>query len=513
MHAMSGGYGRGASERRWSRRTLLKGAGLVALGAAPAAAMAAKAPVGGTAVPAEPRRDPSGGRLFRIEQARVNPDGAAEVTAQTVDGQLPGPELRFREGELLRILLQNALPSEPTTVHWHGLLLPAAMDGVPDISQPPVAPGEFFVYEFPLVQSGTYWYHSHYELQEQRGLAGALIIEAKDEAGAYDRDYVLFLADWLHSDPAAIIPGLRRAAGGMKDSGMNMQPGGDGSAKSMPADAAPDLSDVKYDAFLLNGRGPADPWTCTAKAGERIRFRLINGAASTTFRFGIDAHPLTLTHADGQPVAPVEVDQLLIGMGECYDFLVPVTEAGSFTIRAEAQDGSGQAIGIVRTPEAPARANMNRPSWQGRTLAYGQLRARRPTELPPQMRSFTLPLEGRMADYVWLIEGAAWPQADPLIIAPGEQVLVEMTNRTRMWHPMHLHGHFFRLLAPGVDPRLAPSKHTVNVAPGETVRLQFVADNPGRWFFHCHNLYHLLAGMAREWIYRVPVGGSAGGGQ
>ena len=314
--------------RDWSRRTLLKGSGLAALAVAPGGALAKTAAMRG------PLHSLDGGRLFHIEQTRINPDGAAEVVALTVNGRFPGPELRLREGELFRVALQNGLPDEPATVHWHGLLVPSAMDGVPGISQPPVPPGEFYVYEFPLVQSGTYWYHSHYELQEQRGLAGALIIEAKDEEGAYDRDYVLLLSDWLHSDPAAIIPQLRRSAGGMKTG--EAKPADPGTkTTSMPADAAPDLSDVAYDAFLLNGRGAADPFVAVAKAGERIRFRLINGAASTFFRFGIDGHALTVTHADGQPVAPVEVESLLIGMGECYDLLVHVTASGSSTIRAE----------------------------------------------------------------------------------------------------------------------------------------------------------------------------------
>ena len=195
-------------------------------------------------------------------------------------------------------------------------------------------------------------------------------------------------------------------------------------------------------------------------------------------------------------------------MGECYDLLIHVTASGSSTIRAESQDGSGQAIGIVRTADASATADRRKPRWQGRSLRYGQLHARRPMELPPPSRTYALPLAGRMADYVWTIGGETWPDAEPLILSPGDQVLVEMTNQTRMWHPMHLHGHFFRLLSQGVDPRLAPFKHTVSVAPGETARIQFLADNPGRWFFHCHNVYHLLAGMAREWIYRVPVGGA-----
>lgn len=441
---------------------------------------------------------------FAIGPASLDPDDSKQVPAVLVNGTLPGPEIRAREGEILRVLVENRLADTPTSIHWHGVLVPAGMDGVPDISNAPIAPGQTYVYEYPLRQSGTYWYHSHFGFQEQLGCYGALIIEPAHETLRVERDAAIVLGDWLHRDPAEVFAQLRGAAatppaamngmkmGGAKMDGMKM--GG------MPAGGAPDLSDVKYDAFLLNGRGPADPWSLAVKPGDRVRLRLVNGGASTYFRIRLDGHSLRITHADGLAVEPVDVDHLLMGMGETYDAVAHITAPGSYTLHAVAQDGSGQALGVLHTAGVAAQPNRAMPAFDGRALSYADLRAPAPTTLPdgPAQR-FELPLQGDMARYVWMIAGQAWPKADPLRIRRGERIELTLINQTMMWHPMHLHGHYFRLLQ-GAGER-CPLKHTVNVAPNETVRIEFTADNPGNWFFHCHNVYHLEAGMAREFVY------------
>ena len=191
------------------------------------------------------------------------------------------------------------LADQPTAIHWHGLLLPAGMDGVPDVANYPIAPRRVYVYEYPLRQSGTYWYHSHWQLQDQIGLAGPLVIEAADEPLRVDHDVVVMLGDWLYGSPYAALDALKK-----------------GPAKPMPPEAMakPDLADVAHDAFLLNGRGTANPWTFAARPGARIRLRIINAGASTYFRVPLDGHPLTVTHADGLAVDPVNVDYLLMGM-------------------------------------------------------------------------------------------------------------------------------------------------------------------------------------------------------
>jgi FtsP/CotA-like multicopper oxidase with cupredoxin domain len=440
---------------------------------------------------------------FGIAPASIAPDGAQPVAAVLASGRLPGPEVRVREGDLLRILVQNQLPDSPTSIHWHGLLVPAAMDGVPDVSNAPIAAGQTYVYEYPIRQSGTYWYHSHVDFQEQVGCYGAFVVEPIREALKTDRDAVVVFGDWMHRSPEEVFQQLRGGAAaarptqasGSQPNGMKMGANAPGTAM-----AGVDLSDVKYDAFLLNGRAPNDPWTLAVRPGERVRLRMINGGASTYFRVRLDGHRLRVTHADGPAVRPVTVDHLLMGMGEVYDAVVRIRGRGSYTLHAVAQDGSGQAIGVLHTPEVEPQPNRAMPSFDGRALSYADLRAPEPTTLPGgPLRTFRLPLSGDMANYVWMIGGQAWPKADPLRIRQGERVQIELVNESMMWHPMHLHGHFFRLLQGARD--YCPLKHSVNVAPRETVRIEFTADNPGNWFFHCHNSYHLEAGMAREFVY------------
>jgi FtsP/CotA-like multicopper oxidase with cupredoxin domain len=523
---------------RMSRRSLLK-SGMASVAAA---SVLARTRSGRGEVPPAPTSPPSYvprpfavQYRFRVGATTLNPDGKAAVPGVTVNGQYPAPEIRAREGTTLRVQVENGLEDSPTAIHWHGLLLPAAMDGVPDISNFPIASRRVFLYEYPLLQSGTYWYHSHWQFQEQVGFAGPLVIEPKDEPLRVDHDAVVMLADWLHRSPDEVFAELRKAPASGKPAvtGMQMQPGM-GMKMQAPTDAttrptmgmrpspsttvqgqtgmdmtaqpgapaAADLSDVRYDAFLLNGRGTQDPWTLAARPGARVRLRLINGGASTYFRVRLDGHPLQVTHADGLAVEPVTVDHILMGMAEVYDVLVALSASGSYTLHAVAQDGSGQAIGVLHTPDVTPKPNLETPAFDGRALAYTDLRAVAPTTLPEgPVRPFTLALQGDMKTYTWMINAQAYPKADPLLIRQGDRVQIEMPNQTMMWHPMHLHGHFFRVLQ-GAGER-APLKHTVNVPPRETVRIEFTADNPGQWFFHCHNLYHLEAGMARVFQYEA----------
>lgn len=499
---------------RVTRRTLLRGgaASLAVLGsgawAGPSEAIAGEAPsgrAGDAAPPYVPRPNPTR-YVLGVARSTMNPDGKRPMPSCVVNGSLPGPEIRVREGEQFRALVENRLTDAPTAIHWHGLLVPAGMDGVPDISAVPTSPGRTFVYEYPILQSGTYWYHSHVGFQEQTGFYGPFIIEPREETLRADHDAVVMLGDWLHRSPEEVFAELRGkqgtppAAGGM--AGMAGMPAPAAAPASMAMKGGADLSDVKYDAFLLNGTAPDAPWTLAARPGERIRLRLINAAGSTYFRVRLDDHPLEVTHADGLAVEPVTVDHLLMGMAECYDVVVALGKSGSYTLHAVAQDGSGQAIGVLHTPDVKPAPNRAMPTFAGRALEYADLRAPAPTVLPTgASRKFRLPLQGDMSAYVWMIDGQAWPQADPLVVRAGDRVEIELVNQTMMWHPMHLHGHFFRLLQGAGD--FCPLKHTVNVAPSETVRIEFTADNPGRWFFHCHNVYHLEAGMARELVYEV----------
>ncbi|MBW3554722.1 MAG: multicopper oxidase family protein, partial [Gemmatimonadetes bacterium] len=378
------------------------------------------------------------------------------------NGRFPGQEIRVREGERLRVVLENGVP-ESTTVHWHGVPVPNRMDGVPAVTQEPVRPGESFVYEYVAEPAGSYMYHSHVALQLDRGLLGPLIIEERSPHVDYDREYTVVLDDLLTGEPR-----LTQGRGSMMM--------GRGAAGP------------EYQAFLINGRPPADPSLLEVRRGERVRLRLINPASQTTFRVALAGHRMTVVHADSRPVEPIEVDAVLIGMGERYDVIVEAGNPGAWNLvgtSIERQRGSARAVLRYADASANAPAQGQRPAGisGGRLLTVSDLTGTEPESRigrDPD-RTFALTLSSRMMSDGWFIDGEAFPEAEPLEIHEGERVRVSMTNRSMMLHPMHLHGHFFR-----VGNAL---KETVIVPPhmGQ-VTFDFTADNPGDWLFHCHNL-------------------------
>jgi len=284
------------------------------------------------------------------------------VEALTINGHLPGPTLRFTEGDHAVIRVHNQMDVE-TSIHWHGILLPNAMDGVPFLTFPPIAPGQTFVYTFDLRQSGTYWYHSHTMLQEQRGLFGAIVIAPKDK-GAFDRlrDHVVVLSDWTDEEADSVLHTLKRGSEWyslQKGSGQSVlgaaRLGMLGAYFSRELQRMPpmDLSDVTYERFLLNG---APQQSIAAKPGEKIRLRVIAGSASTFFYLQFAGGPLQVISADGLPVQSFDEQRLLIGVAETYDVIVTVPADGSYEFRATAHDGSGQAslwIGVGPRHAAP----------------------------------------------------------------------------------------------------------------------------------------------------------------
>ncbi|MEC7582967.1 MAG: multicopper oxidase domain-containing protein, partial [Planctomycetota bacterium] len=266
--------------------------------------------------------------------------------------------------------------------------------------------------------------------------------------------------------------------------------------------AGPDLADVDYASYLMNGKGNNDPWTMEVEPGQSVRLRVTGAGASTYFRVSLDEHDMEITHVNGPAVEPVVVDEFLIGPGEGYDARVRIEKPGSYTLHAVTQAGDAQAVGVIHTPGAAKAPNMAIPKPGKRPLALSMLRAIEPTTLPPgKRRDLRIELGGDMSTYTWTLNGQAYPEADPLVIGAGERVGVKLVNKTMMWHPMHLHGHFFRTLLGGGER--APLMHTVSVPPRQTIDIEFTADNPGSWIFHCHNLYHLDAGMARDFVYEV----------
>lgn len=292
-----------------------------------------------------------------IGNAPMSITGALRPTT-TVNGSLPAPILRWREGTTVTLRVANQLPVT-TSIHWHGILLPAGMDGVPGFSFPGIAPGETFTYRFPVKQSGTYWYHSHSGFQEQTGLYGAIIIDpAKPDPIQADRDYVVMLSDWTDEDPERVFTKLKQ----MSDYYNYQQPtAGDflrdvhtlGFAKAWEKRRMwnqmrmnpTDLLDVSGATltYLVNGATPADNWTGIVRAGERVRLRLINGSASSFFDVRIPGLKMTVVSTDGQAVEPVTVDEIRIGTAETYDVIVQPQDDRAYTIFAQSMDRSGYA--------------------------------------------------------------------------------------------------------------------------------------------------------------------------
>lgn len=411
------------------------------------------------------------------------------------DEGVPGPEIRVTEGDTLRVRVKNRLPAE-TTVHWHGLPIVNEMDGVPDLTQPPIKSGEEFAYEFAVPVAGSYMYHSHVGLQLDRGLYGPLIVEPKNQDLDYDREYTIMLDDWLDG-----VSGTPEDARDMLEASGGMMGG-------MGMDEAGASGNLDYPLYLVNGRAPDDPKTFEVRRGQRVRLRLMNPASDTAFRFAVAGHRLTVTHADGLPVEPVTVDAVRLGMGERYDVLIEANNPGAWQLAAVPEGKNGLARAVLRYEESggssPPPADDRPKELDGRLLGYGDLRTTREDSFPQDGvlrspdRALDLTLAGGHGRYVWAINNQLYPDADPLEVREGEWVRFNLRNRSMMDHPMHLHGHFFQVRN---GSGRGPLKDTVTVDSHGSLSIDFVADNPGDWLFHCHNLYHIEAGMARVVSY------------
>jgi len=575
-----------------------------------------------------------------IARQQVNITGKP-AEAMTINGGIPGPTLHFTEGDNARIHVHNNMDVD-TSIHWHGILVPPDMDGVPYVTFPPIAPGTTFTYEFPIRQSGTYWYHSHTMLQEQRGLYGSIVIAPQHGVTDKHQDHVILFSDWTDEKPDAVNRTLKRGSEWYslaKGSGQSIFGAAGlgmlGSFFQREFNRMPpmDISDVAYDRFLANGKVESK---IPGKPGDTVRLRIINGSATTYFHVEYAGGPMTIVAADGIDVKPIQEKRLLISVAEIYDVLITLPADGSFEFRGTAHDGSGYAsvwigegmrhhAGDVPKPnlyhqmqhtsisqalsltpagtmgmpdrmvdsgmfDAPGMMAMDHDAAQGHTMdighgddtgmkhmeqkdhpaamdmqhdehmqiedgkqaqtmekisdgehsmpapaisdrsgkkygmdfgflaadissaanlapdgmgderpwsPYAKLKSVKPTAFVPgkKMREIRLTLDGDMERYVWFLNNKSLSESDSIRIRQGEAVRFIMINRTMMHHPMHLHGHFFRVVNGQED--FAPLKHTVDVAPMSTTVIEFDANEVGDWFFHCHLLYHMKAGMAR----------------
>ncbi len=549
-----------------------------------------------------------------IEEEMVNKAGK-EVKGMTVNGTIPGPTLEFTEGEYAVIHVKNEMKEE-TSIHWHGMILPNFYDGVPYLSTPPIEPGQTLKYEFPIKQSGTYWYHSHTMLQEQSGVFGSLLIKPKEKTLDYDEDLVLMLSDWTNEKPMNVLRNLKRG-----NEWYSMKKGTSTPLNQVIARGAlgaqvdfwrqrmegADIADVYYPAFLINGEEKVE--YPQFKAGEKVRLRIIDGGASTSFWMTFGGKTPTLISADGLDVVPVKKNKTFIGVAETYDFIVEIPQDGKIEFRITAQDGSGMASAFlgsgkvleaqdVPRPDkiammqkmakmkmkmgAPAlkynpgkdeshemkeeygmqmdgmemkkdtmtmnsskmnhskmdmkkdtmmmdhskmdmgntskidmNGDMKMGGMQGMDLPAGEagmfseynydyLKSPEKTTYDKDVpvNEILLNLTGNMNRYIWSMNGVPLSETDKIKIKGGQVTRITLNNLTMMHHPMHLHGHFFRVI--NENGEYSPLKHTVNVPPMGEVTIEFYGNEYGDWFFHCHILYHLMGGMARVISYDTP---------
>ncbi|MFJ4779114.1 multicopper oxidase family protein [Streptomyces sp. NPDC088762] len=487
---------------------------------------------GGSAADVPGYVDPAGPEVKAAEAARKATGPLTEVkltaTATTLDlggghsvrswaygDALPGQEVRVTAGGTLALTLANNLP-EATSLHWHGLALRNDMDGVPGLTQRNIAPGGSFAYRFAVTQPGTYWFHPHTGVQQDRGLYAPLIVEDPKEPLSYDKEWVVVLDDWIDgvdgTTPDAVLAELRKGANpGSHAHGRapSPTPTATGAARKPPrllvgADSdvlGNEAGDVAYPYYLVNGRVAQDPSVFTASPGDRIRLRIINAGADTAFRIALGGHELTVTHTDGYPVEHAKTGSLLLGMGERYDVLVTAKD-GVFPLTALAEGKGQSALAVLRTGAGTAPTPATRPAeLDGPPLMADSLRPAESAALAPREpdRTVQLRLTGSMARYNWAFNGAPYTPDQRHPVKAGERVRLEFANATPMWHPVHLHGHTFALGGETGGAR----KDTAVLLPGRRLAVDFDADNPGLWMTHCHNVYHSESGMMTVLGYQL----------
>ncbi|HRH47435.1 MAG TPA: multicopper oxidase domain-containing protein [Panacibacter sp.] len=499
--------------------------------------------------------------------------------AMAINGSIPGPTLTFTEGDTAEIYVHNQMDME-TSLHWHGIFLPNQFDGVPYLTQMPIPPHQTHLYKFPVIQNGTYWYHSHTMLQEQSGMFGALILNKRDNEPEIPT-LPIVLSDWTDMNPKEVDRSLHNATDWFAIKKGSTQSYSEaiksGNLKTKLTNEwkrmnAMDVSDVAYDKFLINGININEQ--PQFNAGDKVRLRIVNGSSSTYFWLSYAGGKITVVANDGNDVEPVEVDRLIVAVAETYDVIVTIPEDMSYEFLATPEDrtsyaslwlGSGMKMpatplsklnyfagmkmmngmmgmdgnmepkgmrmrnqvmdmNTVMYPEITGDENpkkqktvdgiaqkddmqdmpgmdMGADNVDIVTLNYGMLKATEKTTLrdgPVKLLRFEL--TGNMNRYVWSINNKVVSEADKILIQKGENVRIVLYNNTMMRHPMHLHGHDFRVL--NGKGEYAPLKNTLDIMPMETDTLEFAATESGDWFFHCHILYHMMSGMGRIFSYQ-----------
>lgn len=498
-----------------------------------------------------------------------------EKRAIAVNGQIPMPTLTFTEGDTAEIYVHNQL-KESTSLHWHGLFLPNKEDGVPYLTQMPIEPNTTHVYRFPIIQNGTYWYHSHSGLQEQIGMYGPLILKKREgdptfRKGIDDLPPIpIVLSEWTDHKPENVHRMLHNASDwfaikkGATQSYVEAIRERHFKTKltnEWKRMLAMDVSDVYYDKFLINGT--SEQQLPQFKAGDKVRLQIANGGASTYFWLTYAGGKITVIGNDGNDLEPVEVDRLMIAVSETYDIILTIPEENtSYEFLATAEDRTKSAsiylgngikqltaplpklkyfegmkmmngmmkmngdlddmgmqmslnqmdMNVVMYPEITGNRKTEHSNHSDNqynanalsdivTLNYAMLKSPTKTNLPENapVKELRFELTGNMNRYVWSLDNKVVSEADKILIKKGENIRLILYNNSMMRHPMHLHGHDFRVLNGQGD--YAPLKNVIDIMPMETDTLEFNANMEGDWFFHCHILYHMMSGMGRIFSY------------
>jgi FtsP/CotA-like multicopper oxidase with cupredoxin domain len=455
----------------------------------------------------------------------------AKVFGLTGPDERPG--IRLAAGERFRVDLANETGAR-TLVHWHGQLPPWTQDGFPWPQTPPIANSAVQAYDYAPIP-GTYWMHSHHDMQEQSLMTAPLIVHSAAELHEDRQEVVLLLHDFTFRTPEEVLAGLTgtsvAAAQAMaqkteeapadKDDAGTPRPHNVGMAAHLPGMAVPamtmsgpggmqmhmDLNDVHYDAFLANDRTLADPLIVRVERGGHIRLRVINGASSSQFWIDLGELVGRVVATDGHLVHPVAGNRFPLAMAQRLDILIDLPGAGAFPILARLEGGTRQTGIVLATADAPvSRIGESAEAASPVDLSLeARLIAVEPLPLHSADIVQTIVLGGGMKPYAWSMNGEYWPQVSPLMLTKGQRVEIDLLNRTMMAHPIHLHGHVFQVIAIDGRPIRGAMRDTVLAMPMGRVRLAFDADNPGRWALHCHNLYHMVTGMMTEFRYQGTV--------
>jgi len=416
--------------------------------------------------------------------------------------------LTVAPGEMFQVQLANRI-GEPTIVHWHGQTPDDyRQDGVAFDDSELIQADAVAAYDF-APRAGTHWMHSHRGFQEQQMMAAPLIVHTAEDLAADVQEAVVLFHDFTFRDPQEVFAGLAGSAMPRMPAGAPMPPPAAAAAGEHAGHGAMagmmDLNDVDYDAFLANDRTLDDPFVVNAERGGRVRLRLINGATSSAFWIDTGALEGSVEAVDGNPVVPVPGRRFPMAIAQRLDILLTVpSEGGVFPIVATLEGERHRTGFVIATPGAaistlPTLAETEAPpvdlSLEHRLSPLAGLAAR------PADVTHRVTLGGSMMPYVWTMSGRTWPERQPLAVRDGQRVVLELVNATMMAHPIHLHGHHFQVVGINGAPMSGAVRDTVLVPIGGTVAVAFDADNPGRWLLHCHNLYHMAAGMMTDVVY------------